>query len=64
MYAPGRLVVEQGGGHLGASGVVGADEQHFGDVGHAGTFQDSVSKLGGRPGAGLGGPGGVDTCGQ
>jgi len=27
-------VVEQGGGHLGATGVVDANEQDFGDLGH------------------------------
>ena len=28
------VVVEQGGGHLGAAGVVDADEQDLGEVGH------------------------------
>jgi hypothetical protein len=28
------MVVQQGGGHLGAAGVVDADEQDFGCLGH------------------------------
>jgi hemoglobin len=31
---PARLLGQQGGGHLGAAGVVGADEQHLGDISH------------------------------
>ena len=31
---PAALMVEQGSGHLGAARVMGADEQHLGDVGH------------------------------
>ena len=32
------VVVEQGGGHLRAAGVVHADEQDLRDVGHDGSF--------------------------
>jgi hypothetical protein len=32
--AAGGVVAEECGGHLGPAGVVGADEQDFGDVGH------------------------------
>lgn len=34
MNPAGCGVVEQGGGHLGATGVVDANEQDFGDLGH------------------------------
>jgi hypothetical protein len=34
--AAGGVVVQQRGGHLGAAGVVDADEQHLGKVGLSG----------------------------
>src|SRR5215831_19738179 len=34
MDAPGCLALEQGSGHLGPPGVVGAHEQHLWDIGH------------------------------
>ena len=55
-----NLVVEQRGGHLGSSGVVGADEQHLRDVGHGHAFRGSACELGGLLGADRAGPGRVD----
>ncbi len=38
MDLPGGVVVEQGGGHLGPSGIVDADEEDFGGAGDNGAF--------------------------
>jgi hypothetical protein len=36
------VVVEQGGGHLAAAGVVDADEQDLGSVGHGDSLASAV----------------------